>query len=265
MHCPHCENEIQPPSYKWHLNTPWHCSFCGGMYGIRFDEKTTYALHESMRPLAPLLGESIARRFAFYSKPNSYVYALCYPSGLPFYVGVGSGYRCFSHSTETQNERRKRWTEKHDTIESLLKTCEGVWYHFLAMVPDRELAASIEGYWVRKWGLRSLGGLLTNSVYPETRIEEDDYTDQPPATENDTEIIKSFQHPDFVVTPNRWNATRSGAHATCFACGHKGQYTAEMRDRKVLCSNCGHFVIPCTGETDDGSKRVFFGDEVVAD
>ena len=265
MHCPHCENEIQSPSDQWHLNTPWHCSFCGGMFGIRLDGEVTFPLIPNMQPLAPLLGESIARRFAFYSKPNHYVYALCYSSGLPFYVGVGYGYRCFSHSTETKNERRLRWTEKHDTIQSLLRTSEGVWYHFLSLVQQRELAASIEGYWIRKWGLRSRGGILTNSVHPDTCIDEDDYQDQPPKIENDSETIKSFQHPDFIVAPNRWNATKSGAHATCFACGHKGQYVAEMRDRKVLCSNCGHFVIPWGGDFEDGSKRVFFGHEVISD
>ena len=117
MHCPHCENEIQSPSDQWHLNTPWHCSFCGGMFGIRLDGEVTFPLIPNMQPLAPLLGESIARRFAFYSKPNHYVYALCYSSGLPFYVGVGYGYRCFSHSTETKITTATMDGEaRHDSI-----------------------------------------------------------------------------------------------------------------------------------------------------
>jgi hypothetical protein len=262
MNCPHCENEIESPSHVWSLSQPWHCSFCGGMFGVRPD-LSTFPIPPGLKPMAPLLGEHVARRWAFYSKPNSYVYALCYPTGLPFYVGVGYGYRCFSHLAESNNQNLKIKTEKHAIILELLKTCEGVWFHFLALVPDRVRAGKIEAYWIDLLGVRSKGGMLANSAKPLPDPDES-YDDQPPKIENDSLIIKSFQHPDFVLAPGRHNANRSGALRKCFACGEFGQYSAEMRHLKVLCSNCGHYLVPWTGEIDDGSNRVFFGEEVLA-
>lgn len=232
------------------------------MFGIR-PAQSTFAIPAEFKPMAPLLGEDIARRFTFYSKPNHYVYALCYPTGLPFYVGVGYGYRCFSHLTESRKSTVPNKTEKHDIILELLGTCEGVWFHFLALVTDRSRAAKIEAYWIDLLGLRAKGGMLTNSVKPYPDCDEE-YDDQPPKVETDRLVIKSFQHPDFIVAPNQHDANHSGAIRKCFACGESGQHTAEMRYVKVLCSNCGHYLVPWTGETDDGSNRVFFGDNVIS-
>lgn len=267
MHCPHCENEIAVPSEAWELSAPWHCSFCGGTFGLRGDRQSAFAIPGDLRPLRPLLSDIIAQRFTFYCGPNYYVYALCYPTGIPFYVGMGNSRRCFQHVGETRRQASKGvgWSEKHDVIALMADTNESVWYHFLAMVPEREKAAEIEAYWIRKWGRRKHGGMLTNSATPESTLE--DYQGLPPDVSEDgpEEVIKSFMHPDFMVIPvyASSRAPRSGAITRCPTCLKMGQYTAKMRHEKVMCANCGHFMIPWTKQIDDGSERVFFGLEVL--
>ncbi len=253
-----------PPDDAWSLASPWHCSHCGDSFGIR-PNGGTFPIPRSFKPMAPLLTEDVARRFTFYSKPNFYVYALCYPTGLPFYIGVGYGYRCFAHATETIN-RSNRWGEKHDVILPMLQSSEGLWYHFLALQPGRDVAAKIEAYWISKLGFRSKGGMLTNSVKPANDLDE--YSDQPPEIPEDvgghrSNIIKSFQHPDMVLAPPVGSATRSGKLFNCWACGVQGQMLGAMRFVKILCSNCGHYLIPWEHKVDDGSQRIFFGDDVV--
>jgi hypothetical protein len=120
MHCPHCENTIVPPNENWDVWSPWSCSHCGGLYGVRWDRERTYPIPSDAKPLAPLLNWDAAQTFCFYSKKLYYVYALCYPTGLPFYVGMGNNKRCFQHLNESKIwQANARWNEKNDIIYQL--------------------------------------------------------------------------------------------------------------------------------------------------
>lgn len=216
------------------------------------------------KPLVPIVSQVIAHRFGFYSWPNYYVYALCYASGLPFYVGMGTRHRCLQHVGETARESllKKRWTEKNEVISAI--GLDAVWYHFFALVQDRTQASQIEAYWIQKWGRRVKGGMLVNSAKPESTLD-DVAAFPPPLIDDQEEVIRAFQHPDIILVPPyaRSMSPRSGALIYCMACGVQGQYSGKMRDEKVLCGNCGHYMVPWTKETEDGSNRVFFGSEVL--
>lgn len=84
--CPHCKTDLKlPPSFWADRVAPWSCSYCGGLYGIS-NNFTVFAVPDNFRPLSPLLSQSIANRWCYYSHPCNYVYALCYPAGIPFYL-----------------------------------------------------------------------------------------------------------------------------------------------------------------------------------
>jgi hypothetical protein len=214
--------------------------------------------------LAPLLNLDAAQTFCFYSKKLYYVYALCYPTGLPFYVGMGNNKRCFQHLNESKVwQASARWNEKNDVIYQLLQTNESVWYHFLALVSERLDAAKIEAYWIKKWGMRDRGGMLTNSIQPESTLADCSDTPPPIPGVDENIIIKSFQHPLFVLKPPSGPAPRMGQVIRCYACGKPSQISGPMSGSKCLCSHCGHYVNFTNGEVDDGLNRVQFGKSVL--
>jgi hypothetical protein len=247
---------------------PWQCSHCGGVYGI--GEAGPFGVPEDFAPLSPLLGPAIAHRWCFYSGfQNHYVYALCYGSGLPFYVGRGQKLRALAHEAETRSAKLAKRTEKHSVIAWLKLHEEPVWYHFLALTPDVQEAIAAENHYLRTWGLRSQGGLLTNSAGATS--SDCDYPITPPNWPHDDSEIQHFaekvgkwshavrplRSPDYVVPPPTSRALVSGAVSRCLACGELYQFLRVMSHKKGICANCGHYLMPDTDLVDDGSQRNF--------
>lgn len=250
MICPSCKKEItQPPAFWQDRVAPWSCSYCGELYGISNNGRA-FPIPEGFRPLAPLLPEKIANRFCYYSHPCNYVYALCYSTGIPFYVGVGRGDRAMQHAAETKRLAKENalFTEKNIEISRLLSSGHGVWYHFLALTDDREQALSAESFWINYWEVRAKGGLLTNRVYPESEPELPDLQPPDPPDKDvlDQPKILVFQHPDIVVCPPSLEDCEGQTYPydtiECCACGSNGVVTKGMHGQHLVCSNCGHYV-----------------------
>lgn len=268
MNCPHCNEKLPPTPTKWAFAMPWQCSHCAGLYGT--DKQGPFKINEDVRPLSPLLGYDVARRWCFYAgRSNAYTYALCTPLGLPFYVGSGVHERALAHVSETQSVRFKpnKRNAKHDAIEFLWDHNENVWYHFLGLFKTRAEATVLENYFIDLWGRRSTGGILTNVSgcqkvncdFPLSHVgfpEEPEVVNHPDAIGKWKQSIRVFHHSDIIVPPPTSGAIVTGAVMSCPACGTKGQYTRAMSDQKLLCSNCAHYFIE--GQTDDGTKRAYF-------
>ncbi|MFM2220007.1 MAG: hypothetical protein RL240_4325 [Planctomycetota bacterium] len=250
MICYFCKKEIKHPPEFWQQRVaPWSCSHCGGLFGVRCNG-SAYPIPEDFRPLAPLLPQKVARRFCFYSQPCNYVYALCYPTGIPFYVGVGVRDRALDHVLETRRYACSEGfpSEKNAEIAHLLESGQGVWYHFLALTADRSLAESTESFWIHHWQRRSQGGMLTNQHYPEPPPELSGL--YPPAIPEDLEEpgqkIMVWQHPDIVVCPPSVAEFDKGVYPTdsveCCACGVFGHISKDMIGKHLICSSCGHYI-----------------------
>lgn len=270
MNCPHCDKTIKAPPSEWSQSIPWHCSDCGGLFGA--DAAGVFKIPDGVKPVSPLLGYQTARRWLFYAgRQNFYTYALCYPSGLPFYVGQGCFERALSHVAETRSIKPERRTRKHDTIESIWAQNEDVWYCFLGLFKTREESIVLENWYIDFYGLRSHGGMLTNTAgmqcvncdFPLSHVgfpEEPEIVHHPDAIGKWKHSIRVFHHADFVVPPPAGKAIVSGAVTHCPACGNLGQLTRHMRNSKLLCSYCGHYFIHTfpPQRVEDGSQRQFF-------
>jgi hypothetical protein len=268
MHCPHCDETLPPTPTKWAFAMPWQCSHCGGLYGT--DKQGPFKINEDVRPLSPLLGYDVARRWCFYAgRSNYYAYALCYPNGMPFYIGSGVHERAIAHLAETQRVRHRpeQRNAKHDVIEFLREHNEDVWYHFLGLFKTRDEATVLENYYIDLLGRRCTGGILTNISgkqkvdcdFPLTHAgfpEEPEIVNHPDAIGKWKQSIRVFHHSDIIVPPPTSGAIVTGAVMSCPACGVKGQYMREMADKKLLCSNCAHYFID--GQPEDGKQRTYF-------
>jgi flagellar biosynthesis/type III secretory pathway chaperone len=95
-------------------------------------------------------------------RSDFYVYLYKYPSGLPFYVGLGTGKRWRTHLYKARTGGKDYNSYKQNIIKKILaqgqepiidKVIDGI---------DREFAALIEQEVISKYKRRSEGGLLVN-------------------------------------------------------------------------------------------------------
>lgn len=270
MFCPHCDTPVFLPPIAWQAWAPWNCSHCGGLYGL--DKIGPYKIPLGAKPLSPLVNYAIAKRWCFYAgRQNFYTYALCYPSGLPFYVGQGKFERALAHLAEAERTPIEKRTAKHETIHYIWSLNEDVHYCFLGLFRTRDESIKLENQYIDYYGLRARRGTLTNlagerepaSNVPLSPIgfpEEQECVHHPGAIGKWKFSIRVFHNSDYVVSPPRGIAIVSGAVADCPACGQPGQLNRDMRHLKLLCSYCSHYFIPSQfdAKPDDGTERQFF-------
>lgn len=98
-----------------------------------------------------------------------YVYAICYPTGLPFYVGKGRRKRIMQHAaflrlTDLWHKVRRPRSEKEAVIWQLAVNRDYERYAILAICETDAEAFDIEAIAIDRYGRREAGGLLCNAT-----------------------------------------------------------------------------------------------------
>ena len=99
-------------------------------------------------------------------KDKYYVYALCRPNGLPFYVGKGKGERINDHFKPSNLKVNSPKTGKIKHYGNQVKR------EILCYFNDEQKAYEYEEWLISTYGLESEGGILVN--YAKTRFEYSD-------------------------------------------------------------------------------------------
>lgn len=263
MKCPHCQQQIAKPPAEWPNGHVWNCSHCGGLYAL--DSNGPYRIPPNTKPLTPLLSHSIAERWCFFAhESNAYTYALCYPNGLPFYVGSGVRDRALQHAIEAERFPAEKQQLKHKTIWDIWEQNQPLWYCFLGFFRDRQEAIVLENYYIDLWGLRSTGGMLTNRVGPRKTSADFplDHVQPPPLTPEQLAAQRNgitVFLPGFYVAPPVYGKEPRFETARCPACNCQGALPDSLYALKLMCSKCGHFFFPYKpNEYDDGKSRAFY-------
>ena len=92
-----------------------------------------------------------------------YIYALKDPTtkpAKPFYIGKGTGNRAWEHQTNIDD------SDKSEVIRSIHAAGQKVLHTVMADNLTEEQALKLEAELISAFGIRSLGGLLTNQVRP---------------------------------------------------------------------------------------------------
>lgn len=238
--CPHCNQKIPVPPEEWQWLPPWQCSHCAGMFGV--GEQGLFRIPSGIKPLWPMFSWLEAKRFGFHSHGKFYVYAICYPSGLPFYVGKGQNARVCQHVEETWTLSKSRWSEKHGIIISLADRNESEWYHFLALIRTEDEARSIEKAYVSSWGMRFRGGLLTNRTTP----SGSDCQGELPVSPRGLNAVVSDRSPRRVHHSSLLigGGIERDEGISCQVCGESVLVPRDLLAKVVQCPQCAHFFKP---------------------
>ena len=95
-------------------------------------------------------------------RSDFYVYLYKYPSGLPFYVGLGTGKRWRIHLYKARTGGRDYNSYKQNIIKKILSQGQEPIIEKVVDCVDREFAALVEQEVITKYKRRSEGGLLVN-------------------------------------------------------------------------------------------------------
>ena len=95
-------------------------------------------------------------------KKDYYVYMLCYPSGKPFYVGLGHNNRIYQHEKVLNNKKESN-RHKLNIIKKILKEGLEVKKVFLEKNLTKEESGIIEQKWIKFYGrVDQKTGILCN-------------------------------------------------------------------------------------------------------
>lgn len=95
-------------------------------------------------------------------RSDFYVYLYKYPSGLPFYVGLGTGKRWKIHLYKARTGSKDYNAYKQNIIKKILTQGQEPIIEKVIDGVDREFAALVEQEVITKYKRRSEGGLLVN-------------------------------------------------------------------------------------------------------
>jgi len=95
-------------------------------------------------------------------RSDFYVYLYKYPSGLPFYVGLGTGKRWRTHLYKARTGSKDYNIYKQNVIKKILAQGQEPIIEKVVDSVNREFAALVEQEVIAKYKRRSEGGLLVN-------------------------------------------------------------------------------------------------------
>jgi len=97
-----------------------------------------------------------------------YVYILKYPDGRPFYVGKGRGGRWLAHKSEARTNQPAKSFHNSQKVNVIRR----IWRSHGHVIREKIIESITEGeafqveiQLIEKYGLRTLGGLLTNQTF----------------------------------------------------------------------------------------------------
>lgn len=229
--CPHCMEEVTLPPNGW--LPPWVCSHCGGLYGQGRDR--LFRIPKDFEPVRFLMTYQQAHYWAHFNAGcSTYVYALCYPTGLPFYIGKGTGNRLISHG-KFVGQRNPR-DEKEEVIEQMQKIGLCEYYAVLVLDVTNDDALTEEAKFIMKCGRRSNGGMLTNrdEGYLAKEPETWDTPQQQPLDVMCVNANRWVIHPEI---PYR-KPTHGGVAVHCPACKYLCSHPPGVKFDEVRCPHC---------------------------
>jgi hypothetical protein len=232
--CPHCGASIPESPEDW--LPPWQCCSCSCLYGIF--ESQVFAIPANVTRLRYLMSWDQAQVWCHYSANSPYVYALCYPTGLPFYVGKGRAQRMLAHAHFTKMQK-SAIDQKERTITALHEMGLSEAYAVLALCDSDEMALRLESTAIHQWGRRVEGRMLTNIELGET-VDPVPWNLPPPP------VIAIRGNPtptNWVIHPSLQNRAprHRGVAIECPSCRGECYYPAAMRLDSVRCPICMHF------------------------
>lgn len=169
MQCPQCQAPIALPAPPWRSQwPPYVCGQCGAHWGARLCGQP-FLVPPDVEPLFPLMSWQQAAKWAQGNGLRPYVYAICYPNGLPFYIGKGRRQRLMQHAAFLRltdlwaNVKRPR-DEKEAVIWQLALNRDYERYAILAICETDYEAFGLEAVAIDRYGRRERGGLLCNAT-----------------------------------------------------------------------------------------------------
>jgi hypothetical protein len=253
--CPHCDEPLPPEPDEWAWMPPWQCSHCGGLYG--HGEDGTFRIDATVKPFHPLFSWVEALRFCYYAGNRHYVYLLCYPTGLPFYLGKGTGERVCQHNKNAFNDKYNKRGEKERIMCDLWNRHESEWYHFLALCDTAEEAWQIEQHWINKWGVRADSGLLCNLARANSQGAE--FEELAPVDFSSIELTnerigpREVYYPPELLARQPKNPRAIPMLCWCPVCNGDCLLNEELRMLMVQCPFCAHFFRPVSDARMRGS------------
>ncbi len=221
------------------LFPPFTCSSCGELYGISEDNNKPFRVPNDL-PHLILLDYEQARWWSFCVKQKSYVYAVCYPTGLPFYIGKGKAQRMCQHAAFiNRNPPEMPRDEKELIIAELRAAKRFELYAVLAICESSQEAIQIEGLAIHLWNRRANGGLLTNLDEGDFREPETWQLPPPPIIAIDEQIdwCPWVIHPSIQTTAPK----KRGRIVTCPTCEMVCRIPPLFEISKFRCPQCAHF------------------------
>lgn len=230
LSCPHCDEPVPDEPENWGWLPPWMCSMCCGLYG--YGQAGIYPIGIDLRPMYPLMNREQASRWGqFNSGDGAYVYAICYPNGLPFYVGKGRALRLVQHA----RQMRAVTNEKEQVIAKLVEREIGERYTFLGLDLSDEAAFELESNVIAALGIRARGGMLAN-LAGESRFVPGWVVPSPVAKKasGETEGAHWVSHVDL----NKVGFSHKGVIMHCPACRKKVFHPANIELHCARCPYC---------------------------
>lgn len=242
MQCPECGKPVSPPAPPWRSQwPPYACGYCQAHWAPRFNHSQPFHIPPEVMPLDPLMSWQQAAKWAQFNR-RPYVYAITYPSGLPFYVGKGNGSRLMAHAaflrlTDLWEHLRKPRDEKEAVIWQLAANRDYERYAILAVCQSDTEAFDIEATAINFYGRRERGGILCNA----TQACEVPPWPMPPMPAID-EVFTDGDYPWLLGSwINARHPIEKGKIVWCPKCDERGTIVRQKPVRDLRCPICFHY------------------------
>ncbi|QDV26355.1 GIY-YIG nuclease family protein [Aureliella helgolandensis] len=203
-----------------------------------------FAIPEGLEPMRYMMNWQDARYWCHFVANRPYVYAICYPTGLPFYVGKGRAERLIQHGHFLREELVRGGVprdEKERVIKGLHVANHEEMHVILALCDRDAEAYRLEAMIIATWGRRANGGMLTNADEGVlTQVPESWVIPEPPAIAVNNPNCNGgmwVKHPK--INPRA--PTHRGVIISCPVCREECMHRGGQATEDVRCPYCHHF------------------------